>query len=97
MTLNVALLNVEHGACIKLVLLQSHFSHTVAIGTRVMLLLLRSCQTLVGQDKPIRTKLLKPQRFRQDKDWSDAEPYKADENDGVRLSYVMVNLFRDIS
>ena len=53
--------------------------------------------TLVGQDKVIKTKLLKPHKFGRDKDRSEAEPYKADKNDGVGLYYVMVNLFRDIS
>ena len=36
--------------------------------------------TLVGQDKAIRTKLLKPHKFGRDKDRSEAEPYKADQN-----------------
>ena len=53
--------------------------------------------TLVGQDKVIKTKLLKPHKFGRDKDWSEAEPYKADQNDGVGLYCVMVNLFGDIS
>ena len=53
--------------------------------------------TLVGQDKVIKTKLLKPHKFGRDKDRSEAEPYKADQNDGVGLYYVMVILFRDIS
>ena len=53
--------------------------------------------TLVGQDKAIKTKLLKPHKFGRDRDLPEAEPYKADKNDGVGLYYVMVNLFRDIS
>ena len=55
--------------------------------------------TLVGHGKVIKTKLLKPHmyKFGRDKDRSEAEPYKADQNDGVGLYYVMVNLFRDIS
>ena len=56
---------------------------------------------MVGQDKSIRTKLLKPQKFGRDKDRADATTYnlgyKADQNDGVGLYYVMVNLYRDIS
>ena len=47
----------------------------------------------------IRTKLLKPQKFGRDKDRADATAYKADhdQNDGVGLYYVMVNLYRDIA
>ena len=48
-----------------------------------------------GQDKVIKTKLLKPHKFGHDKDRSEAEPYKADRNDGVGLYYAMVNLFRE--
>ena len=44
--------------------------------------------TLVGQDKVIKTKLLKPHKFGRDKDRSETEPYKADQNDGVDLYYV---------
>ena len=40
---------------------------------------------------------VQPHKFGQDKDRSEAKPYKADQNDGVGLYYVMVNLFRDIS
>ena len=52
--------------------------------------------TLLGQGEPIRTKLLKPHKFGQDKD-HEAEPYKADQNDGGGLYYVIVNLCRGIS
>ena len=52
---------------------------------------------MVGQDKVIKNKLLKPHKFGRDKDRSEAEPYKADKNDGVGLYYVIATLFRDIS
>ena len=44
--------------------------------------------TLVGQGKAIKTKLLKPHKFgrdTKDRSTSEAEPYKADKNDGVGL------------
>ena len=59
--------------------------------------LAKRIMAMVGQDKSIRTKLLKPQKFGRDKDRADATTYKADQNDGVGLYYVMVNLYRDIS
>ena len=56
--------------------------------------LAKRIMAMVGQDKPIRTKLLKPQTFGRDKDRADATTYlyKADQNDGVGLYYVMVTV-----
>ena len=61
--------------------------------------LAKKIMAMAGQDKSIRTKLLKSQKFGRDKDRADATctAYKADQNDGVGLYYVMVNLYRDIS
>ena len=65
----------------------------VGHGVRLELALLY----MFGQDKSIRTKLLKPQKFGRDKDRSDTEAYKANQNDAVDFYYVMVNLYRDMS
>ena len=83
-------LNVCHGVHLELALLQSHFNHTVR--TRAV----PSPRGYCLQDKSIKTKLLKPQKFGRNKDCADATAYTVDQNDGVGLYYVMVNLYRDI-